>query len=134
MPLERAEARSHGDGWKDHHLPVRFGLFQASNEPTGSYQNGDARDGSHFVAEHLASFGSLTVLPVHFKARISTVLAVVLMDDEFDGVREGIQAARRRRLGCDLAIVADCRGPNEGSVLNQKGAIAAEYIVRDLNF
>ena len=56
------------------------------------------------------------------------------MDDEFDGVREGIEAAGWRRLGCDLTIVADRRGTNEGSVLDEKGAIAAEHIVRDLNF
>ena len=29
LPLEGAEALSHGDGWKDHYLPVCFGLFQA---------------------------------------------------------------------------------------------------------
>jgi hypothetical protein len=72
-------------------------------------------------------------LPVHFKAHVPPFLAVALVDDEFDGVGEGIETVRWRRLGCDLPIVADRRGSHGRRILDEERAITAERIVRDLN-
>jgi hypothetical protein len=71
--------------------------------------------------------------PVHFEARIATFVAVVLMDDDRNGVHEGVETARRRRLRSNLPIVADRRGPDGGSILDQEAAIAPELIVRNFN-
>ena len=69
--------------------------------------------------------------PSNFQATIPTV---ILKDDDLVGVREGIETAGWLRLIGDLPIAADCRGRHTRSIFDKKGEIAAEYIVRDLNF